>query len=323
MDAALRSPGQVEPSAVTAAIRSLVEPAYRAADGAALRHQRRRRIIVDIVAVTGTIAVVLGTVSLTQPIGAHAIRIAEAVAAAAAIVAVVAGIMAGAQRQWLLERHKAELLRLLSLHAVVRSLADAWRDYALWSDDVSARVSETNRCTNADLTRWLASELPGERESYERLVAEATLPVDVHAYAREVIDKQRIYFAARAEANERWDNRTRMLIPALFFTSVVAIVPGALLRLWGNAPQASVFISIAVIAPAVSAGIRLFRSAHEFARNSVRFRTKALVLSMLCERINTETSPVAIVRDLEHAVQLMEAEHREWLRLMLDSEWYG
>ena len=319
----IASEGDVRTAIATA--RALTEPAYERADAAALRHQRRHRAIVDVVAVTGTLAIVLGTITLTQPTGAKAVRFAEALAAAAAIVAVALGIWAGSQRRWLLERHKAEQLRLIAFRALVRFTGDAGGDMTAWSTALRDEVADMERRSQADLARWIADETPVDLSDarVERARSDAELHAVVEGYARAEIDAQRAYFAARAGANERWDSRTRSMIPVLFFVSVIAIIPGALLRLRGDPSTASVFISIAVIAPALAAGIRLFRSAHEFARNGVRFRAKALVLAMLVERLTNEIATDALLRELHVAERLFEAEHREWLQLMLDAEWYG
>ncbi len=323
MDARVAPDADVRAAIATA--RELTGVPYERADAAAMRHQRRHRIIVDIVAVTGTLAVVLGSITLTQPVGFTAVRFSEAVAAAAAIVAVALGLWAGSQRRWLLERHKAEQLRLIAFRALVRFVGEPGRDIARWRDAVRDDVAQMQRRSLPELAAWIADETPAEvyQALDENVRSEEALRAVVAEFARDAIDGQRTYFLRRAQLNERWDTRTRSMTPILFFVSVIAIIPGALFRLRGAPDVAAVFISIALIAPALAAGIRLFRSAHEFARNGIRFRAKALVLGMLAQRLANETSPPALFRDLQFAERLFEAEHREWLALMLDAEWYG
>jgi hypothetical protein len=325
VDAAARIAPDGDVQAAIAMARALTEPVFERADAAALRHQRRHRAIVDVVAFTGTLAVVLGTVTLTQTLEAVAVRFAEAVAAAAAIIAVVLGIWAGSQRRWLLERHKAEQARLCAFRALVRFVGDSGSDAGGWSDRLRADVAGIERRSERELEGWIADETPAETYQAfdENVRSESALRTVVTEYAQAAIEAQRAYFTARARANERWDRRTRSASPILFFISVVSIIPGAILRLRGAQDAASLFISIAVILPAIAGGIRLYRSAHEFARNGIRFRAKAVVLGMLADRLTNASSANALFRDLQFAERLFDAEHREWLALMLDAEWYG
>jgi hypothetical protein len=82
-------------------------------------------------------------------------------------------------------------------------------------------------------------------------------------------------------------------------------------------------ITLAAALPVVGAGIRTFRTAYEFARNTIRFRAKRDALTHLEEKLQKETEPEEIFRDLWRCEQVMKAEHREWLSLMIEAEWFG
>jgi hypothetical protein len=43
----------------------------------------------------------------------------------------------------------------------------------------------------------------------------------------------------------------------------------------------------------------------------------------MAERLQTEANPEAIFRDFWCCEQVLESERREWLRLMMDAEWFG
>jgi hypothetical protein len=73
--------------------------------------------------------------------------------------------------------------------------------------------------------------------------------------------------------------------------------------------------------PAIEAGVRALRSGFEFARNTSRFDAAAASLAKLAQRLRAERSPEVIYRALVACEDLLEREHREWLRLMSDPEW--
>lgn len=79
----------------------------------------------------------------------------------------------------------------------------------------------------------------------------------------------------------------------------------------------------AAIFPVTAAGIRTWRGAFEFGRNSLRFESMAHHLELLLDELGKAKSPeaqLAILRRGEHA---MESEHRAWMRLMMEAEWFG
>lgn len=312
---------------IVAICRAAIDPAYRRADARALRSQHEHRTIVDCLAITGTLAVLAGLVPLADRLSLAAARTTEIVSACAALLTVAVGIWAGFERRWLLERHKAERLRLLEFHALLSFAAHGCADGVdTWAAALRREVTRIEHLSEQAMRRWLTDEPVAE----ERLVTQRhTLAGEiVHEVAREYrtrrLDAQAAYFLEKAQRNERWDEITRPLVPLLFFISVGSIAPAAALRLFTNdTTLGAAFLVLAAGAPAVAAGIRLFRSAHEFARNSIRFRGKYLVLRILAERLKNETSTAVVLRDLWYAETILEAEHREWLRLMIEAEWFG
>ena len=87
-------------------------------------------------------------------------------------------------------------------------------------------------------------------------------------------------------------------------------------------------IVLAAGLPALGAGIRTYRSTYEFARNAMRYEAKLLALRRLDESLAAELAagPMNARRTFHHlwcCEQVLELEHREWLRLMIEAEWYG
>lgn len=314
-------------SDVVAICRETVDPAYRRADARALHSQRRHRAIVDFLAVAGTLAVLAGITPLAETLSIAAARATEIVAAVVALITVAIGIWAGFQRRWLLERHKAERLRLLEFHALLAFAAQGCAGgLEMWTAALRKEVTRIERLSEAAMRRWLTDEPIADVriQTHRHALAAALVHEVATEYRKRRLDAQAAYFLERAQRNERWDELTRPLVPLLFFISVGSIVPAAALRLFTTDTTASAaFLVVAAGAPAIAGGIRLIRSAHEFARNSVRFRGKYLVLRILAERLEVETSAAIVLRDLWYAEAILEAEHREWLRLMIDAEWFG
>jgi Flp pilus assembly protein TadB len=146
-------------------------------------------------------------------------------------------------------------------------------------------------------------------------------------YVQRRLRTQQEYFTSRLRRNESGDRRTRSLPPLLFFASVAAAFAHFGYDLWTHhhgEPMVSILLIVLAAGLAViGAGLRTYRGAHEFSRNSTRFRAKLVALRHVGERLEHQTEPVAIYRELWYCEQILESEHREWLRLMSDAEWFG
>ena len=80
-------------------------------------------------------------------------------------------------------------------------------------------------------------------------------------------------------------------------------------------------IVAAAVLPAIAAGVRTYRSAHEFGRNQLRFTAMSHYLQLIAHDIGTRSDEAfPLLREAEMA---LDAEHRAWLRLMLEAEWFG
>jgi hypothetical protein len=89
-----------------------------------------------------------------------------------------------------------------------------------------------------------------------------------------------------------------------------------------------ILIVFAAFFPVFGSGIRTWNSAREGTRNISRFRAKWIALDNIDHRITLgeieETAQAeSVLRDLWCAEQIMESEHREWLRLMGGADWRG
>lgn len=302
---------------------AIVAPAFARTDRQALRNQTRHRVLVDIVAITAAITVLVGIAPLSGVLSATAVRMATIVAASAAVIAVTLGIVARLHGRWLLERHRAERLRLLEFEALIEPVLALQSNLDDWEATLAERCARIEQMDRKTMDAWLAQD---------RLVAadEDAEPADmpylegfVRAYVIALIDVQKAYFLRRAAHNERRDVASRWLQGGLFFVSVSAMIPAATIRLTGGSvAAANAWTLVAAGAPAISGMIRHLRTAHEFSRNGARFRAKYRTLDALRERLCGDCTPRARLRDVRHVAEHFEAEHREWIRLMRTAAWY-
>jgi hypothetical protein len=329
-DMALADPGRWPALAGPLAAAEALGDRYRAADQAALRHQRQHRALTMTAAVCGAAAVLFAVVRLGFGYLASFpwLTEAEVAAALAALAAVVLGLVAARRTRWLVHRHRAERLRLLHYHFLTDptlwTAPDAWRARFAALDAEAARIAGASA---ADLHAWLeADAIPDPPPSEECLrVPAATVGALVDHYRTVRLSAQIGYFRRQAARNARLDRPVRYIPVAAFFVSVVAAFGHFAVELaGGTGSQASVLlIVLAAGAPVVGAAVRTVRLANEFSRNTVRFRAKQVVLDRLAEALRAGPEPVTAFRELWCAEQVLESEHREWLRLMADAEWFG
>lgn len=132
----------------------------------------------------------------------------------------------------------------------------------------------------------------------------------------------------------RWANEnvtlhsvTRYLPPFLFFGSVGAVLIHFWYDIKTKPEQLDSFsrwmILLAESLPVLGGAVRTFRSAYEFARNTHRHRAKAVTLTSIGSVLEHATEPRAQFLALWFSEQTLENEHWEWLRLMIEAEWFG
>ena len=167
------------------------------------------------------------------------------------------------------------------------------------------------------------------------------------------------YFERQAERRRRWDELTRVLPLWLFFASIAAalshflydvdsvqnllaehlsstfpaLTPGEV-RVETETQRQSHYrvefdvltlslLMLAACLPIIGGAIRLLRTAHEFGRNTLRFRATSNELKQLLDRLQKEADPQAKLDILHKTERALQAERREWLRLMIEAEWFG
>jgi len=313
---------------------------YKKSDKAAIRHQKHHRRLTIIAAVCGTIAVLFAIVQLSGLFLFPWPMWVEALAALITLVAVILGLEQSRHPRWLLERHKAERYRLLKFRALIEPAL--WTEgadvKAHWEQQLQDKVHEIKRLTRKTLHELLekheVSDIPPGLS--QCVVKEDELKALVDYFRDKRVNEQMAYFDNRAKSSKKINKYTQKLPPLLFFFSILAVFSHFVIDIFFKSVHEMhttciILIVLAASFPAIGAGIRTLRSAHEFARKASLFRAKYNALKSISDTLDEIMNEKTAVKNKTEQVlhilwqceQFMEDEHYEWLRLMLDAEWYG
>ena len=149
-------------------------------------------------------------------------------------------------------------------------------------------------------------------------------------YTENRVTFQSAYFYERSRQYEGRDRKLRLLPAACFFLSVTFALLHSLVDLVWNGQRGSHYIStwlilLAACLPVIGGGVRTYRSAHEFARSASLFHAKHHNLEDLKKELEhaDTNNPDAIMHLIWKCEDYLEREHREWLWLMIEAEWFG
>ena len=304
---------------------------YREADARALQHQRWHRCIALLAAVLGTLAVLLSILALPEKLAERIPKLPwlEAATIAIAAVAVAAGLLLAFQSRWQVERNKAERCRLLKFRFLTdpefwcANPVDQQQRRQLLKSDVDALGALTSR----ELEQWLRNDPPMRDPALnDCAVDRQTLLALVGYYRAKRIGTQTRFFENRLTQHRGRHRKTWHIASWLFLASVIAAF-GHFLLAPINKSLGIILTLLAAGLPAIAAGVRTFRSTHEFARNAMRYEAKLTALRALDHNLAAELAAETadrrrVFHDLWCCELVMEFEHREWLRLMIEAEWY-
>jgi hypothetical protein len=329
--------------------------AYHRSDTLAGSYQFRHRVATISGAACGTLAVCAAIYQLYQLAGhvpaAVAVQvdaavqnageavfqkaaIFEVIFAVVAAVAVIAGAYMALMRSWLLERHRAERLRLLKYRLL---LSDFLRTAAAHPDsglvDAASSFEEIDDLDENGLDIWLDAN---PRTLSFRDIPRSMSPLLENLARHYLNTRLRIhetFFHHKAQKHEVFDEATKHLPALCFFLSIfLACVHFTWEGLHhydakvGPAPLELLLLT--AILPVLGAGIRTWRGAQEFSRNALRYGGYHLAVHDVTESLRTELEkdepdPYVLLDGMAKGEHLFEDEHREWLRLTKEVEWFG
>ena len=319
---------------------NVAEP-WREADLKALHSQSRHRLLAQTAIVTGTAAIVLAVVQLSIKLTwrqwTSAALVLEAIAVIAAVVAVAVGLTAKYDRQWLGQRHLAERLRMLKF----RALGEIWcLDLTGWQKWVEGQLKELKGAADFEHVEQWSRE--GEVEPYDPPFTNSTLdPNSAKAltiyYRIKRLDFQANYFKSRRDTYKRQTGGWLHLSLPLFLASVFFVIAHFAAEFWeqhfknaGHQHEAEEWYNIAIwcvalaaVLPVLGIGIRAWFAAFELPRSASLFAAKHRALVRASAHLQEDSGDVAATfRHMTQSEHFLEHEHREWLRLLADSEWF-
>jgi hypothetical protein len=266
--------------------------------------------------------------------------VGEGVCSLIMVAAIVEGLVARYHQHWILERHRAERLRLLRFGWLVDPRHWDVRADALpaISQALQTKVNDIVAAGEPEMKQW-------GRETLLPAVTMPAVPPPAEAveaarqrYISTRLHHQLSYFLDMAERRERLDAPTRIL-PAIGFGAAVLLsfvhligevvgeARGGITQPVQAATQIDVprqwLLFLILVLPAAGAAGRLLRTAFEFARNRQRFVTTAFELERVRGWLDMAKDPADVALAMAKAEDALAQEHREWLRLMQEAEWFG
>ena len=317
---------------------------YEEHDTLGTRAQRRFHFVIFVTAWGGALAV-LGAVAQLMFVAADAHTYAhlsekfEAVMIVLTMIGILAGLRLAQIENWLVDRFKAEQLRLLKFRMLLdprmwgnEEQRSAWRAELVRRRDIIVSVTHAQLAQESerDVVPWLPTSAECEH------IEERNLRSLLEYYRRTRIETQERQFAAEAVSKPSWLDKPRLL-PLIFFASVVLVglhvaIEQGLQRLpsiFGPNELWWTRLSIVVMALSIGvfiiwAGIRTSRSAKESTQHVVRAAARRNMLaeaSPLIDRLQ-DSEPALALCQLQMLEIVLESDQREWLRNMQEVEWY-
>jgi hypothetical protein len=321
-----------------------LRPAYERADANAMRHQATHRRVAKLAIASGGLAIGFAIIQLallqTVPGWAGIVAWVEAVAVLAGVFAVALGLWARFDRNWLLQRHIAERLRMLKFrslgrHEVWKGDLGAWRE---WVRQERQKISELSELDQ--VVAWLDQDL-GLVEPEVAGGTDAT-PEDTALavyYRWKRINFQAAYFDR--QGSKLMSGTTQLLhhagLPLFALTTLAAVLHFAIdlsthqagdLVVAGTAGGrwklvGTWALAAAALLPVLSLCLRTWSGAFEYLRSAHLFKAKHHVLVRAsADMAASQGDRAATVRQIASIEYTLEQEHREWLRLLRAAEWF-
>lgn len=312
-------------------LKETVWPDYEKSDQAARRDQRHHWRLTLVAASSGSVAIVMAILQLSGISKQAWPKWGELVALSAALLALLAGGMLAKKTLWLVRRHRSERFRLLKFRAILHP--DLWCGrQAQWRDRVRQECLKISQAAGPDVQTWAHDDkIPAAPAGFSqcRLNPEA-LSCLAGYYLRKRLGYQQAFFDQRAAEHHQRDKWWRWAGSLCFYLSVAAALGHFAVELATDTAHglSHNLIILAAVFPVLGAGIRTVRFARESARTGSLYQAKATALRRLSEGLKemepfSTADPQAVLGQLWLCERFLEAEQREWLRLMLEAEWYG
>jgi len=310
----------------------VIGPAYAESDNLAGRFQKWHQLITGVCAIAATAAVLFGIVQLAFPepsewLALHVPALEVFCAVTAGTLVVLASFVA-LKLLWMVGRHRTERLRMAKFRFLIDP--ETWcgeSPLAARLERLEDEVRLIRGVTHASFLEWAEGAIQHvepPRPFTCPLSEGAPLDQLIDYYRTKRLNYQRVYFSNCVKLFGRMDMLTRWVVPLLFYGSVLCVLAHFVFETWSHGQGlhdiSRVLLFLAASLPAVAGGLRALRAANEYSRNRTRYRTAALALTHLDEILMRPKPPEDKLRDMDFCEQTLDLEHREWGRLMIESE---
>jgi hypothetical protein len=255
----------------------------------------------------------------------------ELIAAFIAMLVVFVGSGRLHKEGWLIERNRAERCRMLKF----RTLIDpkVWLGQGILPIDefVRRKLQPIETAGLGELWEWIDGDpAPQWSSSTGVTLSREVLQQLLEYYQKTRLNFQRKYLDQTALRFERNERIRPSVLSFLFYAGIVCVFIHVLIDLIGGDQNAAahaslLFLALAVGLPTIAAGLRTSFLARERARNASRYRAKSKALGEIDERLTelaAEHDAEAVFRELNFCEYVLDLDQREWLRLMIEAEWY-
>lgn len=321
-----------------------VTPLWHEADAAAIQHQTRHEWLARTAAATGAGAIILAVVQLalrqSWPGLTFIAAWIEVVTVLAGVISVGVGLCAKSDRKWLGCRHRAERLRMLKFKAVARTELWSGQD-AEWKAWVEGEIAALPAPNDLDHMEQWSKEDASEAESPAAVNCSASTNARralAAYYQQKRLLNQGAYFERKGkQARASWAVKMRHQRERIFFVTIGFVLfhfAADYLASWTEQQHhaeaarawevASLWgIVVAAVLPVAGIGVRAWSAAFELTRKARSFEAKHQAMHKAVARLGDggDGLPV-ILAHIQHDELFLEQEHREWLRLLLDAEWF-
>ena len=257
--------------------------------------------------------------------------VSEAIFAAATLIVIFYAFIIRPKEKWLAARFKAEALRVYKFNMLCdeRLWSGHRRDREVVETEVRSEVAELRRKTFRDAEDW---SVQGTVPSLCRAPASEKCPDAqnefIRYYRAKRLEAQMLYLERKARSREEQGAKWRVWMQFLFWGSLAFVLGHLALTLGADSEHENEFVSNSLIAlaawlPAIAGAVRTYKSSREFERNALRHEATLFILEKLAARLDASQSCGENYVTIGFCEQVLEADSREWMRLMVSAEWYG
>ncbi|MCU0628136.1 MAG: hypothetical protein MUE45_01415 [Methanoregulaceae archaeon] len=323
-----------------AVVNEKLTPVYITYDRSAIRRQYYHTVITKLFIASGTIAVIAATIQLinkTLDIP-HIFNLPgmaiEMIAATLAFIAVIGGILLSVQRQWLLDRHKAERIRLLKFGYLIDSRI--WEGEATCvkeaDEDLEKSLKKIETLSFKDIDSWIVNiSIPEPAKNVSCGFEKENVVAFIEYYRKKRVKYQKTYYCKKINQLSGLNRKTEKIPRVFFFLGIIAVLGHFIIDLLPNPSLflgilSVILVGLAIILPFLGVAVRSFRLSFELSRGAILFKAKYTALNSFDVRLkhfsdNIESDWKEIIKTLWECENFLETEHREWLLLIENSEY--